>query len=652
MMPNLDDHFRALTKVRPPNDWPALGERVPNPRATRTTTGRRLAIVALALAVAAGGFVFAVRAFQDGRPPVPAAPVGDGLIAFSRGGDEAGLYVMNPDGTEVRRLTTEVVDTAPAWSPDGSSIAFVRGFWDPNAGIYVMAADGSDLHRITDGGLSDDAPEIDPAWSPDGSRIAFARESGNTDIYAVSRDGTGVTRLTDSPVMEYRPAWSPDGSRIAFVGYDVAAGGKPPSSVRLYVMNADGIGVTDVGPENADGPSWSPDGSEIAYVDTESGSIMAIRPDGSGQRRILDVAALVGGMHLVYDVAWSPDGTKLAFAAGPDDRDTHIYVVNRDGSGLTQLTDGPAPDVDPTWQPVPGDGSPTSEPSTTCVDTTTKPQPNGSTDAVYLSPYLAGAEGWYTHSSCPAHAGDATVAWASTIPLESEHEAIAIPVNTIAALPPDGIVITVETVMSEYDPALGPFPFDLSGLTLIDATKRPPNEEEPPGDYAVLELDSEPVLVRVYFGSASPSQQLIDSAQRELDTLQLPPVCPTPAEGGYGAELSIHRGAPGDVVTVSGPMPFQREDGSYDTSGETRMVAWWNASHEDWPYLSSFSNVRPSPAVDTSALLRLGEGGRDSCSFSIRFAVPDVPPGDYPIVVLQEGGGSSTIEASLTFHVS
>jgi len=83
-------------------------------------------------------------------------------------------------------------------------------------------------------------------------------------------------------------------------------------------------------------------------------------------------------------------------------------------------------------------------------------------------------------------------------------------------------------------------------------------------------------------------------------------------------------------------MPFQRKDGSYDTSGQTRMIVWWNASPKDWPYLSSFSNVDPSPAVQGSPLLRLGEGGGDTCSFSVSFTVPDVPPGTYPIVVLQE----------------
>jgi Tol biopolymer transport system component len=659
-MPSLDDHFDALTKVRPPDTWPDIGERESRPLAPPpTTVGRRIGVAALALAVAIAGFVFMSRAFKDRRPTAPTSPVGNGLIAFSRGGPEAGLYVMDPEGTGVTRITSEEVDSDPAWSPDGSRIVFVRGFWAKDAGIYVMAADGTEPQRVTDGGSDIDGSDLEPAWSPTGTRIAFAREGrpagadvGNADIYVVHVDGTDLARLTDGPVMEYSPTWSPDGSRIAFVGYDLASGGRPPTPMRLYLMSKDGSDIRTLGPEDVAEPAWSPDGSEIAYVDSRTGSIMAIRPDGSGPRRIIDLADVIGGVDLVFRPTWSPDGTKLAFAAGPDARDTHIYVVNRDGSGLTQLTDDPAPDVDPTWQPVPEGGSATSEPSTTCQDTTTKPQAGGPTDSVYLAPYLAGGEGWYTHSSCPAHTGDATVAWASTIPLETEHEAIAIPVDTIAALPTDGIVLTVETVISGYDPALGPFPFDLSGLSLADATVRSPNEEEPPGDYAVLEVYSEPALVRVYFGTSPPSEQLIDSAQRELDTLQLPPICPAPAEGGYGAQLSGDQGAAGDPVTLSGPMPFQREDGSYDTSGETRMIAWWNAAREDSPYLSSFSTIRPSPAVETSPLLRLGESGGDNCSFSIRFTVPDVSPGDYPIVVLQEGGGGATIEASLIFHVS
>jgi hypothetical protein len=640
-MASLDKHFRALTRVRPPDRWPELGEWEPAAPTSHPAV-TRLAAAALALAVAAAGLTVAVRAFRAERPASPAARIENGLIAFARGGAEAGLYAMNPNGTGVTRLTTKAVDNDPAWSPDGSSIAFVRGFDAGDAGIYVIDADGTGARRLTDGGGLIDFTDDGPVWSPDRTRIAFARggrepgaETGNGEIYVVNVDGTNLVQLTNDPVIQSQPAWSPDGSRIAFVGYDLASGGLPPSPVRLYVMAADGTSIHELGPENVEGPAWSPDGSEIAYVDTETGAIMAIRLDRPDPREILDVAEVVGGVHLVYGVAWSPDGTRIAFAAGPDSEDTHIYVVDRDGSNLMQLTDGQAPDSWPAWQPIPANVEP--------------PQDE---DVVYLPPRFGGAVGWFTKSSRPARAGDATTAWASTIPFEPEHGAIAIPANTITTLPPDGIVLTALTVMSDYDSALGPFPFDISGLALADAEQRRPTAEEPPGEYAVLELSSEPVLIRVYFGTASPSKRLVERAQEALDTLQLPPICPAPAGGGYGAELSAEEGAAGDQVTVSGPMPFQRKDGSYDTSGQTRMIVWWNASPKDWPYLSSFSNVDPSPAVQGSPLLRLGEGGGDTCSFSVSFTVPDVPPGTYPIVVLQEGGGGSSIEASLTFRVN
>jgi Tol biopolymer transport system component len=383
-MPSLDDHFTALTKVRPPEGWPDLSDRGTRPLAPPPRRRLRAGSAVLAFVVATAGFVFAVRAFRMERTGTASSAVQNGVIAFARGGPQSGIFVTNPDGTGLTKLPSVPGDTDPAWSPDGSKIAFVR-FRESGTGIWVMNADGTGARRITDGGPDVDGTDLGPAWSPDGSRIAFAREgrpakaaTGNTDIYVVNADGTDVVRLTDDPMMEYAPTWSPDGSRIAFAAYDMASGGNPPSPLRLYVMNADGTNMEALGPQNVEGLSWSPDGTEITFVDTQTGWIMAIHPDGTALRRIIDVAELVGGVHLVYGATWSPDGSQIAFMAGPESTDTHIYVVSRDGSNVRQVTEGPAPDAEPAWQSVPAGASPpaveTPRPSPT--DATPTPSPS------------------------------------------------------------------------------------------------------------------------------------------------------------------------------------------------------------------------------------------------------------------------------------
>ena len=86
----------------------------------------------------------------------------------------------------------ESSDFYPAWSPDGTKIAFTSDR-DGIPKIYVMNADGTNQTRITDNPASDEAP----AWSPDGSKIAFTSDrDGNPEIYVMNADGTDQTRLT------------------------------------------------------------------------------------------------------------------------------------------------------------------------------------------------------------------------------------------------------------------------------------------------------------------------------------------------------------------------------------------------------------------------------------------------------------------------
>ena len=130
------------------------------------------------------------------------------------------LHVVGVDGTNERSLTrTDANETAAAWSPDGTRIAFVRELGGDDAEIFVMDADGTDAIQLTD--LT--GASFSPAWSPDGAQIAFTRitDPGNFETrLAVADVATGqVATLTTEEVGGVQPVWSPDGGRISFSGH-------------------------------------------------------------------------------------------------------------------------------------------------------------------------------------------------------------------------------------------------------------------------------------------------------------------------------------------------------------------------------------------------------------------------------------------------
>ncbi len=207
------------------------------------------------------GFSDLVRVPVDGGGPVPIATAPEGnfepsvspdgsQVAFvsSRDGDPE-IYVMNADGSDVRRLSAfHREDWGPRWSPDGRWIAFLSNR-EGRARVFVVRPDGTGVRAV-----SGDAPtgdEREPAWSPDGRELAFVgrQADGTTQIWKAPVAGGPARPLSDGSSRDDQPSWSPDGRYLAFVS---ERDGQP----ELYLMRADGSGQTRL--TESPGADWLP----------------------------------------------------------------------------------------------------------------------------------------------------------------------------------------------------------------------------------------------------------------------------------------------------------------------------------------------------------------------------------------------------------
>jgi len=294
-------------------------------------------------------------------PTVTPQGGGYGQIAFAS--DRAGLpqiYVTDLLGESVLPVTN-VPDGAcqPAWSPDGAKIVFVspcKGVsvidQNPprNTSLYIINVDGTHLTPITTvpGG------DFEPAWSPDGTRIAFTSlRDGNMQIYILSLADQSVTRLTNlDPAVEARQAsWSTFGDQIVFAAKRVGA-------YQIWAMNDTGENPQQIirsGQTLWDFmPIWSKDGSAIIYsqqradVFSLSWQMSTLYENRGGT----SAARLDLGPLPIEHVALSADGFWFVFQSRQEGGTTNLFIITVAGAERTRLTTDPGNDFDPAWRPA------------------------------------------------------------------------------------------------------------------------------------------------------------------------------------------------------------------------------------------------------------------------------------------------------------
>ena len=285
----------------------------------------RVLVFTSVLTVSVGCAPAAVRPMAEALMQTPDQPTGK--LVYVRDGN---LWIW--EGGQARQLTTGGTWRQPAFAPSGAEIAYV--FREQNfSDLFAMATDGSATRRLTNGqaavvGQNDWA--FRPAWSPDGSQIAYVSDDSSyfPVVWLMNRDGGAKRQVMNVQIVDAADAisWAPDAKRLAVTAMTV----REPSQVYVLEVARGTVERLTSHTQGSFDPAWSPDGEVIAYIgrDGPRGDLWLRQVEGSEQTKS-------DRLSYVRSPVWSPDGKSLAvLSAQGGSFDVWVAPITREGGAM------------------------------------------------------------------------------------------------------------------------------------------------------------------------------------------------------------------------------------------------------------------------------------------------------------------------------